>query len=304
MNYDDFVCYVQRKVQKFLGEEVRVELHQITKNNSVRLDGLSIIDITKCISPTIYLNDYFDEYQSGMSIPDIIEDILKVYEKNKIKVPLNTDFYTDYNNVKSRVACKVINFEKNRELLKKIPYVKYLDLAVVFYYFLKNESIGTGTILIYNSHLKMWNITKEELYDSARKNTPSMLPFEFKCMDEIMEDMDVSEMEDELADIFEEKECRPLIPMYVLSNKEKTMGAACILYDSILTLIGERLQSDFYILPSSIHECIIIPKDVLTSKDGLQEMVKEVNETQVKPEEILSDKVYFYNRIIHHLSLC
>lgn len=302
MNYEDFVNYVHAKVQKFLGEEVRVQLHQITKNNAVQLDGLSIVAVSKSISPTIYLNDYYEEYQRGMSIPEIIEDIMEAYEKNKIELPASAEFYTDYSRVKDKLACKVINYEKNRDLLTRVPHVKYLDLAVVFYYLLKNETIGTGTILIYNSHLDMWNISKDELYEDARKNTPSMMPFEFSSMDEVMEEIIECDLEEEFEDVLTDKRKPPVIPMFVLTNKEKMMGAACILYDSILNLIGERLQDDYYILPSSIHECIIIPKAAKSTKKELTQMVKEINATQVKPEEVLSDEVYLYTRNIHRLS--
>lgn len=304
MNYEEFICFVQKNVQTQLGKEVGVELHQITKNNDVQLDGLSIVETTKSISPTIYLNDYFQEYQCGTAMAQIIDSILNIYQNNKIKVPVDTDFYTDYMRVKNNIACKVINYKKNTELLKTVPHVQYLDLAIVFYYFLKSDTLGTGTILIHDSHLKMWKITKEILYETARKNTPAMLPFEFKSMEEVMDEIEEGELEEEFSDVMEDQECDDdRIPMYVLSNKEKTMGAACILYDSILTLIGERLQDDFYILPSSIHECIVVPKNIRTTKKELQEMVREINETQVIPEEVLSNEVYTYTREIHRLAL-
>ena len=119
-----------------------------------------------------------------------------------------------------------------------------------------------------------------------------------------MDEIEEGELEEEFSDVMEDQECDDdRIPMYVLSNKEKTMGAACILYDSILTLIGERLQDDFYILPSSIHECIVVPKNIRTTKKELQEMVREINETQVIPEEVLSNEVYTYTREIHRLAL-
>ena len=119
-----------------------------------------------------------------------------------------------------------------------------------------------------------------------------------------MEEIEEGDLEDEFSDVMHEQEDEDgRIPMYVLSNKEKTMGAACILYDSILTLIGERLQDDFYILPSSIHECIVVPMNITTTKKELQEMVREINATQVIPEEVLSDEVYTYTREIHRLAL-
>lgn len=300
MNYDDFICCVQREVQAKMGEGVRVELHRVMKNNSVQLDGLSLIELPKSISPTIYLNEYYEEYQKGTTLPEIVDEIREVYRETRLTMTLDTDFYSDFDRVKGAVAFKLINYRRNRELLKKIPYVPCMDLAVVFYYIFKDREIGRGTILIYNSHLDMWGITAQQLYDTARENTLRLLPYEFKSMMELLGDMQEEEVQG--YEGIEGEEDHP-VPMYVLSNCERNLGAACILYDSVLSQIGEQLGENFYILPSSIHECIVVPCSVAVEKDELGWMVREINATQIPPEEYLSDEVYVYDRENHRLSL-
>ena len=294
MKYDEFICHLQTRVQQHTGKMVNVDLRRVTKNNGVEMDGLSMSEEGQKISPMIYLKDYFASYEKGVTIPEIVEEILKVYEENKISNPLAPEFYTNFEKVQDRLVCKLINYDKNRELLQKIPYIRWLDLAIVFYYVLENEEFNNGTILIYNSHLEMWKVSLEVIYEAARRNTLHMLPHEFRSMYTIIED--TFEVEDLGSDT-------EAVPMYILTNTSKSMGAVSIIYDAILSKIGEELGADFYILPSSVHECVIVPEHINTTKEALQRMVAEINETQVLPEEILSDNIYYYNRKKHHLSL-
>lgn len=287
MTYDDFLCCVQTRVQKALGEEVRVLLHRVPKNNGILLDGLSIQEGEEGISPTIYLNDFYLEFQRGAELPRLVEEILDLYKSSRIEGKIDTGFYKEYDNVRERVSCKLVSFELNRGLLKKVPYVRYLDLAVVFCYLMEHQDLGSGTILIYNSHLDMWRVTKEELYRQARENTLRLVPWEFYSMQEaVRELMEEQESPQDLPE--------PYLPMYVLTNRDRNLGASVILFDQVLSEVGERLGEDYYILPSSIHEVIVIPAGFAIPKKELEDMVREINTTQVLAQEVLSDRVYFY----------
>ncbi|MEY8427245.1 DUF5688 family protein [Lachnospiraceae bacterium 46-15] len=294
MKYEEFICRVQARLAEKLGDEVRAERRLIVKNNGVALEGIAIMEEGKKISPVIYLNDYYIVYQKGARFEEIVEDILKVYEKSRVNVSVDSDFYKDFEKVASRVVCKLVNYDRNEELLQRIPHICCLDLALVFYYALEDEEIGSGTILIFNSHLAMWGITRERLYEIARRNTPKIYPYEFREMREILE-----ENFGEMGLVLEDKE---EFPMYVLSNAARSFGAVYILYDSVLAEIAEELEDDFYILPSSVHECIIVPSKVQADREELEDMVFEINRTQVLPEDVLSDHVYLYERECHRLS--
>lgn len=293
--YEDFLCCVQRMVQQKMGKEVRVSLHRVSKNNGVYLDGLSVHEDDQNIAPTIYLNDFYREFQEGCGLPKIVEQIGELYEKSKIKGKIDTGFYMNFENIRERIACKLISFERNRELLEKVPYVRYLDLAVVFYYMMEHEELGEGTILIYGSHLEMWKVTEEELYRQARENTLRLLSWEFYSMREVIRDLATEERDEEL---FSES----CLPMYVLTNRNRSFGAAVILFDSVLAEVGDCLKEDFYILPSSIHEVIIIPAGFALPREELEHMVQEINETQLLPQEVLSERVYYYCCTQHSLS--
>lgn len=292
MNYEEFICRVQAEVKEKMGEKAQVERRRITKNNGVELEGITITEEGQRISPMIYLDEYYSIYERGVTIPQIGEDILRIYERSRESLPKTPDFYTDFEKVKARLACKLINYQRNEKQLVRVPYVRCLDLALVFYYALEEEEIGRGTILIYNSHLTMWGISKEQLYEAARRNTPGLLPYEFIEMRELLAES-FADGED-----FEEE-----LPMYVLSNRERHFGAVNMIYDSVLSEIGRRIGDDFYVLPSSVHECIIVPAGAKATRSELSNIVWDINRTQVLPEEVLSDNVYFYERRNHRLSM-
>ena len=84
--------------------------------------------------------------------------------------------------------------------------------------------------------------------------------------------------------------------MFVLSNQYRHFGAACILYNRVLEDIGNQLNENFYILPSSIHEVIILPEGFSPCEEDLNEMIIDINQTQVSEEEILSNHAYYYDR--------
>ncbi|MEG0721301.1 MAG: DUF5688 family protein [Lachnospiraceae bacterium] len=194
-------------------------------------------------------------------------------------------YVRDFEKVKKQVVYKVINYKKNAELLNEIPYVGFLDLAVVFYVLLELNQHGTATMTIRNEHLKGWGVSREELLKVAQENTVRLLPAEFKTMKTVLEEMLTLNIAEDTEDY-----------MYVLSNPMKNFGACCILYDGILEKIGNRLGGNYYILPSSVHEVIIIPENQSPGKKELRIMITEINETQVAEEEILSNVPYYYVR--------
>ena len=321
MEFNQFIEKTKKAIQDYLGEEATVMVNQITKNNGVILEGLSIMEKEKNISPTIYLNSFYNSYEEGESFSDIVKRIVDIYKQNKIEENINMDFFMDYDKVKQKIVYKLINYDKNTELLEDIPYVKYLDLAIVFYCMVTSEQIGNASILIHNKHCAMWDVTLEDIYSIAEENTPRLLPSELRNMEDVLcqimrEKLEqeyhassMTESEEEQIESAEEwtesgadqiigglESDNQTVPMYVLSNRTRVHGAACILYQGVVSKFADDLQKDLYILPSSIHETILIPAENLENSIELNEMVREVNMTQVDAEEILADHAYYYSR--------
>lgn len=288
MNYEQFVSAVESKVSARTEKkkEISVCVHTVMKNNGKERRGITVTEQGVNISPTIYLEEYFEQFQDGRTMERIVDEILDLYEQVKIGHSWNGERLCDYREIKDKLACKLIHREKNRRLLLDTPHIRWLDLAVVFYVILDVHVRGTVTMLVKSEHLKLWDVTREELYERARENTELLLPYEFRPMGEV-----VSEM---LAE--EDVQMSGEEALFVLSNKQRNFGAACMLYEGMAERIGEELGENYYILPSSIHEVIIVPESKSPMKNELEAMVREINETQVDEEEVLSDRVYYFSR--------
>lgn len=300
MEFTNFKTLVRDEVVKRTGEQYHVRINDVMKNNGVMLSGISMTQDDSNISPTIYLNHYYEAYESGeTTLGCIVEDVLDTYERNKVNRSVDMRFFLNYENIKDRIIFKLIHAERNKTLLKDVPHIRYLDFAIVFQCLISEEMFGNATIMIHKAHLKIWQTTVEDLYQSALQNTPRLQQYDIKSMREVLSEMMLlEEMEGgNTADIEEYlKELPNSVPMYVLSNKARVQGAGCILYPDILKDFAAAIRSDFYILPSSIHEVILLPAQGDEDVEGLRRMVCEVNESQVEREEVLSDSVYYYNR--------
>ena len=293
MEFTNFTTLVQREVEKRAGENYRVKLNDVMKNNGVVLRGITIMQDDSNISPTIYLNPYYDAYENGdTTLGTVIDEVIDTYERNKINRSIDMKFFLNYETVRSRIIFKLINTEKNRELLRDVPYIPFHDLSIVFQCLVSEERFGNASILIHNVHLQLWKVNARELYECALENTPLLQGYELADMDTVLEEMKaLGGIDDEEIEDMQQE-----VPMYVLSNKSRINGASCILYKDILKDFAMVVDKDLYVLPSSIHEVILLPSDGTQESEQLKEMVREINQSQVEKEEVLSDSVYYYRR--------
>lgn len=292
----EFEEIIKDAVSKKLGENYEVEIQKVVKNNSVSLSGLVIREKDSNISPTFYFEEMYQEWvRCGTDY--IVEKILNSYRKCQVPKDIDFDVYQDFSNVKNKICYKLISMDKNEALLEEIPYIPYLNLAICFYCILEGEFTGMGTVLIYNRHMEMWNTSVSELYELARENTQRLLPFYFCSMKDILQKV-LAGLEVETPNRYEDE-----LSMYVLTNEQKHLGAIALLYDNVLELIYQTFQSNFYILPSSVHEVIVLPENSEISRYFLQSMVREINATAIKPQEFLSDEIYYYDREMRQIQL-
>lgn len=291
MEYKEFVEYIKMNAGYIAGEGGNITINHVIKNNGCEMDGLVIMEKGKDIAPTIYLDSFYELYTNGENIKNIIRQIEVIYEQNKNNVTFDVNILKHFDTIKDKIVYKVVNYRSNEKLLEQVPHKRILDLAVVFYCLLDNEYGRSATALIYNNNLKNWNVTIDDVYKAALKNTPYLLHSKISSMAALFEKCGVN-VDGEEVDL------KDYVPsdMYVLTNESKLNGAACILYENVLYDFAQKLGADLYILPSSVHEVILLPKLSMFEKDELVNMVKEVNTEGVAADEVLSDHVYEYNR--------
>lgn len=302
MTYELFKQQLLKSLQELFPKGTHISIHPFSHNNHIFLDGLTILETDSNVSPTIYLNHYYDTHQEGTSFSTILNQILGYYHKHCKICTVDTSFFTCFENICSRIVYKLIHYEKNKELLKEVPHFPYLDLAIVFYCLIQEDSCKSASIPIYDKHLEYWNISKNDLLAIATINTPILLPLSFHSMaDLILSPWNPSPLEEcQLPEEFLNCET---IPMYVLTNRQRLNGACCMLYQNALQMAADRLKDNLCILPSSIHEVIVIPGSITAAPEELSQIIQEINLTEVSPEEILSDHAYYYNQSSQQISV-
>lgn len=286
MEYSTFKKELLKILQK-KAEGRKISVRRLEKNNGVVKEVLVLKGDKERMAPAIYLEELYQKTcAKGLSLEIAAKEVLERNERQRSGEKEVQDCFSDYQIARRNVYYKLINFEMNRSLLGKIPHFPFLDLAVVFYYRMENGPLLGATMLIHNCNLEAWGITRTDLMEDAVMNTSRKMPYTLKGMDALIREL--TEEEGEFPGMEE--------LMYVLTNEEKYFGAATLLYPHVLSHIGKILRQDFYVLPSSIHECILVPDRGQYSREDLKQMVKDVNDDQVEAEEILSYQVYYYNR--------
>lgn len=268
MNYTEFMNAMLCEIRGQVDAQVRTELYTVTKNNGTRRTGILFKQEDSNLAPTIYLEEFYQKYLKGQQVPDLADSICSIYQEIRVKKTCDCQNLFDFNHVKEHIVYKLIRRDANEELLKQIPYEPFLDLAVVYYIQIDNTRFGSAAIQIRNEHLRYWRVEKEEIRRFAEKNTPRIYPVQIRQIVRFM---------------------------YVATNEQCSLGAAVMRYPDFREKVRGMIRGDFYILPSSIHEVILVPESFGLEPERMQEMVKEINQTGVAPEEVLSDSVYYFD---------
>lgn len=301
-------------LSQYYGEGIEIKTHKVYKNNGILLQGVCVMKPDKNIAPTIYLNGFMERYQKGETYGSLIKEMVYIIERNQPEHNFDVNFFMNYEEVKKKLVIRLVDAETNKELLNKVPYLEFQDLAIVCSCLVMTEDIGMGTILIYKEHLKHWNVDEKTLLQDAIENAARIEPYQILKMSELVKDIMWESLQEQIEEICGEYVCdkealmkstlenmakeleEKQIPMYVLTNQKRCYGASCLVYPGMLEILAEKIQDDFYIIPSSVHETIIIAQEGCMDSASLNEMIEEVNLTQVDKEERLSDHTYLYVR--------
>ena len=288
MEIKEFGKIMEEKVKELLGAEYLVEYSEVTKNNGNIWHALAIKKKDENIAPSLYIDNYFSRYNDGADVDMIAKELISLYKESAPGGIVDVDFFTDFSKVAEKLTFKLVNYEKNKNMLKGVPYKIFEDLALVPLCLIENKYIGTGSILIKNRHLEEWEVSFDELWENVFERAVINTPVKISGLLETI--MGANKIDEEL-DL-----CGDLKHMYVLSNTSGNYGAAVIMYPGLLHDLSEKLDSDLIILPSSLHEVIVLACGELNiEKKDLLAMVGEVNRSVLQSEDILSDNIYHYS---------
>jgi len=295
----EFVDTVIERLRERLGAAYELDSQTITKNNGIVRTGIWIKEKGKDMAPVIYLDPYHEQYSCGtMSMEEIVEDIRKVFENNSGYAGMHPKELLDFEKVRDRILFKLVNSEKNREFLGTVPHVPFLDLGAVFYLLVGQNEAGVMTVTVSNEVAGNWGKTPGELLSIAAGNAARIYTPRLRRMEDVLNEICGMGTEgtsgEEPEDILCPDKAEP--SFYVLSNCRGLYGAAAILYPGVLQRIAGLLGKDLVILPSSVHEVLLLCHEPGMDFEALREMVGYVNANEVAADDRLSDQVYIYRR--------
>ena len=285
MNKEAMQQQILEALEKKLGDEYSIRIREVYKTN-IKLDGLTILKMGDNVSPTVYLEPYYEKLENGEQLNVIADEISRLYFCSKIEV-LDFDIspIQDFNFVKERLFVQIINRHYNKELLSTIPHMPFLDdFAVTARCLLDLIDEGHSSFLIEDKHLKIWGMGKEELLAIAVQNTRKMIGVDVKGMATVLKE-NCPEFVGGIPDL----------PLWVMTNKRKYLGASTVLFDDILWDFA-NVYGNFYVIFSSVHEVLLLPTEDSSDIDLITAINQSVNDTEVKADEVLGTKAYFYSR--------
>lgn len=306
MNYEmfkelvisNFLNYMPNAFQSY-----EMEVKQCDKTNQT-LDGLCLMPPIHEVGmayPVIYINQMYEQYLDGDSFEEVME-----FSANKLADAFQNipdqfkNFKISY--AEEKVVMMLVNTEQNREMLKKVPHREFNDLSIVYRYVADMEKGDIGTVLVDNGLAKSFGMSEQQLYEAAAINTKKLFPPIVKSVDEVVREMFMKDgMPEELADMILMGQPQDF-NLYMITNDKMINGAVSMLYEEKLHELAEKLGDDLYILPSSIHEVLVVSAE-LNDPETLAQMVFDINMDQVDIEERLSNQVYYYDKDLRKISL-
>jgi len=291
--------------QKF-SKKIVFDYQQVIRTNDSQKPALVVREEGCQVGKTVYLEDAFRQYEAGRDIEDIAEDLARICEvKSDIEDVTGSDLLAKFQDLDyltdGHCVLKLINREKSQKYLEGKTFLPFLDLAVVFCMTVDSKD-GMATVAIPETASQSWGLSLEEAFAQILETTEHQYPVKRKSMYEFMiellierlggiEDLGLNRLD---ADT----------PMFIQTNNAGINGATTILYrESLADFCDEKDVSELFILPSSLHEVILVPKDESMSGEMLQSMVAEVNETQVAEDERLSNSLYLYSRQTNEITI-
>ena len=285
MDYEGFKAEITKRISAREGSGACVRIHRVRKNNGVMLEGLTIMKEGDNVSPAVYLEPFFERYLNGENIDFLAEEILGIYSTRSCAGRIDVGQFEDYKKLASGIRMRLVNYDLNRDMLQDVPHRKFLDLAGILYYDVRDPLFSNASVLIQNNYVKKWGVSSDELFETAERNMLLYEPAEIWPMGRMLSELRGMPEENSMSGF----------PLFVLTNKSRMFGAACMMYPGMFEQAALEMKSSFFVLPSSVHEVLLLSPENVFDGEGLRKLVREINENHVEPCEVLSDNVYYYD---------
>ena len=299
LDYEQFKTEVANKIKEHLPDEYQdyTTRFQTVVKSGYEYEALMIEPREKTgitITPALNITEAFKKYEEGAAFLDIMVKLAR--DRVNTIAPKNwgSDFL-DFEKVKDRIFPRLVNSETNKDYLADKPHRSIEDLSIIYSLRVDENERGLALITVTYRILDLWNITEEELHDIAVENLSRTKPFICELRTALFGGLETGGLS---IDDLNEAE----MPFFILTCQNKTHGAIMATNTAVMDRLTEKLGK-LYILPSSVEEVIIAPQTAVDDVQFLSNLVKSVNETDVRPEDKLSDNVYEYDIDTHNLKI-
>ncbi len=299
MDYESFKARVMNEFLDYMPErysDCEIELRKVPKVNTC-LTGVVIkpkgTPRSYC-SPTFYMERMYDQYLECESFEKVMAN-QALYLEESLKCLPDDILQFDFEKIKDKIVFQIVNTRENQEMIKYCPHRDFMDLTIVYRAIVSIDEHGVSGFLITNDIAKSEELTESVLYRLAKKNTKKIFPFKSERIEDTMVRlMKRWGVEDKhIAETFEGKDDIPEKDrVYVVSNEAEFFGANALLYSDVLKKIVNSIGTDCYILPSSVHDLVILSTETFSESNKLISLVKETNSEHVRVSERLSDNIY------------
>ena len=302
MDYESFKKEFTEDIKEKLYEmgygDVDIKINNIKKVNR-DYEAMNVVPEGGVMGVSFNLEEIFTKFEQSGDYDSVLKNTTS-FVANGIDTAPKTDIdnLLNYEEMKNKLSIEVISAEANKELLLNIPHDRIEDLAAVYRFVLKSESTGKASILVSNEMMQKMGITHEQLKNDALYNAPIIRPAVIKGMNEVIKELmgkEAYEIANGTGNVEES--------VYVATVPDKDSGAGVLSYQNFMDQAAERVGGDFFILPSSIHEILIVKDDGEMKAELLRNMVQQINRTELMPEDKLSDNVYHYDSKEHIFEL-
>lgn len=309
MNYEEFKQKVMNEFLDYMPEEysrenTELELRDVPKVNTV-LTGIVLKPKQKgnYVSPTFYMERLYAQYEECGSFEKVMKDqceYLKEAQKYAPKVP-----DVESSAIKDKVIFQLVNTENNKKMVESCPSRQIHDLTVVYRVIVNLDHEGVSGFLISNDIAEAMGVTEEELFNLAKENTPKLFPAKVERIEETVMRMmrQFGASEEEIDEQFQDYENVPNKErVYVISNEYDFFGANALLLPEVLDKAAEQIGTNCYVIPSSVHDLVVLSAEGFASKERLASLVSETNTEHVKPSDVLSNNIYEYDPVSKELT--
>lgn len=299
MNYEEFKKEVMANIKDHLSEEYKdydMKFQTIKKGSGREYEALMVgpKDRKMSVIPALNITEAFRKYESGVPFDDVMDDLANI----RMNAPIpnfNKEDIFEYDKIKDKILPRLINTAANQEYLADKPHRDIEDLSLVYAVRMSEDSEGFSEAVITNDLADMWGVTAQELHDKAMDNIAERPPV-FQNIESVLfgnkENLEIEDVEPEDYNM----------PFFVLTNQQKTKGAVMAVNPKTMDRIAAKF-GDVYVIPSSVDETLIVPKSAVDDVQELARIVRQVNDSEVRPEDQLSNNVYEYDSETHTLKI-